>query len=61
VLYVTNDPIHAGDGDHRAAAFLKQLHPNLRLVETFNGIEGAVSDEPGVPGADDQVQVFQVQ
>jgi 4-amino-4-deoxy-L-arabinose transferase-like glycosyltransferase len=61
VLYVTNDPIHAGDGDHRAAGYLKKLNPNLRLMETFNGIAGAVSDDPGAPGADDQVQVFQVQ
>jgi 4-amino-4-deoxy-L-arabinose transferase-like glycosyltransferase len=61
VLYVTNDPIHAGDGDHRAAQALRKLNPNLRLLETFKGIEGAVSDDPAAPGADDQVQVFQVQ
>lgn len=61
VLYLTNDPIHASDGDHRAAPFLQKLNPNLQLLKTFYGIEGAVSDDPAKPGADDQVQLFQVQ
>jgi hypothetical protein len=30
-------------------------------LKTFYGIEGAVSDDPAKPGADDQVQLFQVQ
>jgi hypothetical protein len=61
VFYITNDPIHASDGDHRAAEALGKWNPNLPEPWTFYGIEGPVSDMPGQPGADDQVQVFRLQ
>lgn len=58
VFYMTNDPVVPSDPAHRATKVLGKLNPNLPPPWTFYGIEGAVSDNPATPGADDQVDVF---
>ncbi len=66
IFYITNDPIHASDGDHRAPDALRKFTPNLPDPWTFYGIDGPVPDRHAghgpstAPGGEDQVDVFRL-